>query len=420
MNAILLRKEFRLKALVIGAGGREHALCWALAKDPDVSLYAVPGNPGIATLATTVYASDYLALADRFRPDITIIGPEAPLVAGVVDQFRKAGHPVVGPTMHAAQIESSKSFAKALLDEAGIPTARYITSDNVTHARESLHGFGYPVVLKADGLAAGKGVIIAHTPGQAEFGIHSLFNISKRIVIEEFLTGEEVSFIVLTDGTRALPLEPAQDHKTIFDNDQGQNTGGMGAYSDSRITSDGMRQQVMDTIIEPALHHMRSHGYPFTGFLYAGLMVTEDGPKVLEFNARLGDPETQALMLRLRSGFVPALEAVARGDLGSAQVEWSPDPAVCVVLAAHGYPGNVRTGDPIEGIDQVEYSTVFQSGTQMSGNALTTAAGRVLGVTASAPTLPAAREAAYRDIQKIHFDGMQYRTDIAGKGLKRW
>jgi phosphoribosylamine--glycine ligase len=394
-----------VKALVIGGGGREHALCWALAQDPDIRLYSVPGNPGIAGLATTVYASDYLALADRFRPDLTIIGPEAPLVAGVVDQFRAAGYPVIGPTMKAAQIESSKSFTKALMDEAGIPTARYTTSDSVSHARESLQAFGLPVVLKADGLAAGKGVIVAHTPGQAEFGIHSLFNLSNRIVIE---------------GARALPLEPSQDHKTIFDNDQGPNTGGMGAYSDSRILSEAMRDQVLDTVIEPALHHMRSHGYPFTGFLYAGLMLTDDGPKVLEFNARLGDPETQALMLRLRGGLVPALDAAARGDLGSAQIEWSPDPAVCVVLAAHGYPGNVRTGDPITGLDRVERSTVFHSGTQTDGVVLKTAAGRVLGVTASAPTLQEARETVYDDVRKIHFEGMQYRSDIAGKGLKRW
>lgn len=409
-----------MKALVIGGGGREHALCWALSQDPDVRLYAVPGNPGIAKLATTVYASDYLALADRFRPDITIIGPEAPLVAGVVDQFRRAGYPVVGPTKDAAQIESSKSFSKALMEEAGIPTARYTTSDSVSHARQALKSFGFPVVLKADGLAAGKGVIIAHTPGQAEFGIHSLFNVSNRLVIEEFLTGEEVSLIVLTDGKRSIPLEPAQDHKTIFDNDQGPNTGGMGCYSDSRLISASMRQQIQDTIIEPALHHMRTHGFPFTGFLYAGLMLTADGPKVLEFNARLGDPETQALLLRLRGGLTAALEAAARGDLGATQLDWSPQPSVSVVLAAHGYPGNVRTGDVITGLEDVESSIVFQAGTQSDGNVLKTAAGRVLSVSACAPTLPEAREIVYNDVRKIRFNGMQYRTDIGGKGLKRW
>jgi phosphoribosylamine--glycine ligase len=409
-----------LKALIIGSGGREHALAWKLAQSQNTQLFAAPGNPGIAQIANTLNTTDYLALAQKFRPDLTIVGPEAPLVAGIVDQFRAHNLPIVGPTAAAAQLESSKAFAKSVMDQAHIPTARYQTAHSPAEAHSALKAFGFPVVLKADGLAAGKGVVIAHTAEEAETALHSLFALSRRLLIEEFLQGEEVSFMVLTDGTHHLPLEPTQDHKTIHDNDQGPNTGGMGAYCDSRILSAGTRAQILDTVIEPALHTMRANGTPFTGFLYAGLMLTPDGPRVLEFNARLGDPESQAILHRLDSDLLPALDALAHGDLRHQTLPSNPDPSVCVVLAAHGYPGTVRTGDPIQGIEHVQHATVFQAGTKVHEQNLQTAGGRVLGVTASGPTLPDAIATAYREVRHIHFEGMQYRKDIGQKGLKRW
>ena len=409
-----------MRIFVIGSGGREHALCWKLAQNADVTLFGAPGNPGIAQIADTLNTSDYVAAAKRCRADLAIVGPEAPLVAGVVDQFRTAGIPIVGPTATAARIENSKDFAKKLMKEAGIPTPRHLTAENAATARQALREFGLPVVLKADGLAAGKGVVIAHNTEEAETAIHTLFNLSRHILIEEFLTGEEVSFIALTDGTTILPLEPTQDHKTIHDNDEGPNTGGMGAYCDSRILTDQERQQILATIMEPAVRTMAMQGTPFTGFLYAGIIMTSAGPQVLEFNARLGDPETQALMLRLSSDLASTLQAAASGHLKEATLTWKADPSVCVVLASAGYPGNVRVGDPITGLDKLTHAIPFHSGTNLHENILTTAGGRVLGITASGPTLPAAIEAAYSELPKVHFKGMQYRTDIGKKGLKRW
>jgi phosphoribosylamine--glycine ligase len=354
-----------------------------------------------------------LAIAERFAPELTIIGPEAPLAAGLVDQLRLRDFAVVGPTASAAQIETSKAFAKALMDQAGIPTARYTTSDTAQHAAEALKNFGLPVVLKADGLASGKGVIIAESAEDAQAAVIRLFGVSRRIVIEEHLRGREVSFIALTDGNHILPLEPAQDHKRLFDDDQGPNTGGMGAYSEAALLNDADRARILDTIMEPAITHMRRHHEPFTGFLYAGLMMTDDGPRVLEFNARLGDPETQALMLRFDSDFASVLTAAAQGRLHEIpDLTWSPDPAVCVVLASAGYPDNPRVGDPIFGLDQVDSALAFQAGTKLHENSLITNGGRVLGITASAATLRGASEIAYREVDKIHFDGMQFRRDI--------
>ena len=352
--------------------------------------------------------------------DLTVVGPEAPLAAGIVDRFREAGRQIVGPTAAAARLESSKSFAKAFMERAGIPTARAITAANEQEARDALRRFSLPVVIKADGLMAGKGVEIAATAQEAEQAIERLFAPGGPVMIEEFLAGEEASFIVLSDGTRALALEPSQDHKAVGDNDAGPNTGGMGAYCDGRILSEADIGRVMDTVIEPAINVMRGDGTPFTGFLYAGLMLTSDGPKVLEFNARLGDPETQAVLHRMRSDFVPFLEAAAQGALTDTMLSWSPDPSVCVVMAAAGYPGNVRTGDAITGLDKVDGATVFQAGTKIVKNALTTSGGRVLGVTASGTDLAAAISNAYGAVSKIHFDGMHYRRDIGRKGLKRW
>jgi len=368
-------------------------------------------------VATCLATTDYLAAAESIDADLTVVGPEAPLSAGIVDLFRAKVRRIVGPNAAAARLESSKAFAKELMLRAGIPTARFVTAANAEEARDALLEFDLPVVIKADGLAAGKGVIIANTHEEARRAIDQLGPV---LVIEEFLAGEEVSFIVLSDGVNVLALEPTQDHKTLNDGDQGPNTGGMGAYCDGRILDPFRQELVMAQVIRPAIEQMRSEGIPFTGFLYAGLMMTAQGPKVVEFNARLGDPETQALMHRMASDFVEPLFAAAHGTLDETPLEWKADPSVCVVLAAAGYPGPARKGDAITGLDQVHEATVFYAGTKPDKNVLVTSGGRVLGVTASGPTLDLAMSNVYEDVRKIHFDGMHYRKDIGKKGLKRW
>jgi len=422
-----------VRVLIIGSGGREHAIAWRLSRSPSVkALYATPGNPGIARVAQCIPAPSnpegWLAAANSVDADLTVVGPEAPLVAGVVDAFRAAGRAVVGPTALAARLEGSKIFSKEFMTHAGVPTAGFVRAENEAEALNALDRFGCPVVLKADGLAAGKGVIIAQTRAEAETAIRGLLSgdlvgkAGSRLVVEEFLTGEEVSFIVLSDGRRVLPLEPTQDHKAVHDGDTGPNTGGMGAYCDSRILTAAERCEVLDRIIGPTIEQMNAEGCPFTGFLYAGLMMTADGPKVLEYNVRLGDPETQALMHSLDSDFALALAAAARGDLAGASLTWRAEPSVCVVLASAGYPGTPRTGDIIGGIDDAEAlgATVFQAGTKADNGAVRTSGGRVLGVTASGPGLVGAIENAYQAVDKIQFDGMHYRRDIGRKGLKRW
>jgi phosphoribosylamine--glycine ligase len=411
-----------MNILVVGAGGREHALCWKLAQSSKTSaLYAAPGNPGIAQVATCLATTDYLTAAESVDADLTVVGPETPLAAGIVDQFRAKGRRIVGPTAAAARLEASKAFAKELMLRAGIPTARFATAASPEEARDALLEFDLPVVIKADGLAAGKGVIIAHTHQEARAAIGQLMTLGANLVIEEFLVGEEVSFIVLSDGVSVLALEPAQDHKTVNDGDQGPNTGGMGAYCDGRILDPFRQEMVMAQVIRPAIAQMRSEGMPFTGFLYAGLMMTAQGPKVVEFNARLGDPETQALMHRMASDFVEPLYAAAHGALDETPLDWKADPSVCVVLAAAGYPtGPVRTGDAITGLDQVREATVFHAGTKLDKDAVVTSGGRVLGVTASGATLDLAISNTYDEVRKIHFEGMHYRKDIGQKGLKRW
>jgi phosphoribosylamine---glycine ligase len=410
---------YLMKILVVGSGGREHALCWKLVQSPKTSaLYAAPGNPGIAQLATCLPTADYLAAAESIDADLTVIGPETPLAAGIVDQFRAKGRRIVGPTAAAARLESSKTFAKQLMRRAGIPTARFAAVSSAEEARDALREFDLPVVIKADGLAAGKGVIIAHTDEEARQAIEQLG--SGGLVIEEFLVGEEVSFIVLSDGANVLALEPTQDHKTLNEGGQGPNTGGMGAYCDGRILDPFNQELVMAQVIRPAIAQMRAEDTPFTGFLYAGLMMTAQGPKVVEFNARLGDPETQVLMHRMASDFVEPLFAAARGALDEEPLDWKADPSVCVVLAAAGYPGSVRAGDVITGLDQVQESIVYHAGTKPANNALVTSGGRVLGVTASGATLDLAIRNTYDDVRKVHFDGMHYRRDIGQTGLKRW
>lgn len=409
-----------MKILVIGGGGREHALAWHLAQSPAVErVFAVPGNPGIARIGTCLEGvattpADWLQAAEAAGADLTVVGPEAPLVDGVVDAFRSAGRAIVGPTAEAARLEGSKVFSKNFLAQRSIPTAEYVTAATAAEARAALDRFGFPVVLKADGLAAGKGVVVAPDRETAE---RALATLKPPLVVEECLTGEEVSFIALSDGRNVVPLEPTQDHKPVFDGDTGPNTGGMGAYCDSRILNQAQTRFVMDRIIHPTIE-----ATGFTGFLYAGLMITADGPKVLEFNVRMGDPETQPLMRRLRGDFASVLMAAARGELAGTRLEWDPGPTVCVVLASGGYPGAYSKGKPITGIEDAERAgcTVFHAGTRAGAQGLETAGGRVLGVTAAGADLASAIETAYRGANAICFEGMHFRTDIGRKGLKRW
>ena len=409
-----------MRILVIGSGGREHALVWRLARAAERhKLFATPGNPGMAQLATLIPIGDgspqtLLAAAESIDADFTVVGPEAPLVAGVVDVFRAAGRKIVGPTAAGAQLEGSKIFAKQFFQRAGIPTARFVSAETPEQARDALKCFEYPVVIKADGLAAGKGVVIAKDRAAAESAIGHL---GGRMVVEEFLTGEEVSFIALTDGRNVLPFAPAQDHKTVFDGDTGPNTGGMGAYCDSRILTAAETERILDTIIQPTVAATQ-----FTGFLYAGLMMTASGPKILEYNVRLGDPETQPILHRLNSDLAPALLAAASGALGGLSLDWNSGPSVCVVMASGGYPGKFDTGLPISGIDQAEASgaTVFHAGTRLGASGLETAGGRVLGVTAAGADLADVIHRAYSAVGLIHFDRMHYRRDIGAKGLRRY
>lgn len=402
-----------MKVLVIGGGGREHALVWRLSQSGSVKeLYAAPGNPGIATLAACHDRSDYVKLASDLTVDLTVVGPEAPLVAGVVDQFRAAGLAIVGPTAESAALEGSKVHSKRFMDGIGVPTARFEAVANPAEARDAIRRFRYPVVLKTDGLAAGKGVIIAHSEREALDAIESL---PAPLVIEEFLEGEEVSFIVLCDGRRAVPLEPSQDHKRVFDNDQGPNTGGMGAYSDSRILTEAQRGNIMDSIINPVVS-----ATGFTGFLYAGLMMTPNGASVLEFNVRMGDPETQPLMARLESDWGEVLMAAARGALDCDRLQWSPQPATCVVLASGGYPGAFETGKVITGLEDLSGVMAFQAGTKRAGADLVTSGGRVLGITARGNDLKESIDRAYAAVSRVHFEGMHYRKDIGRRGLDRY
>jgi phosphoribosylamine--glycine ligase len=409
-----------MRILVIGGGGREHALVWRLAQSSQVEqVFAAPGNPGIARHATCLPAGDgtpesWLRLAESINADLTVVGPEAPLVAGVVDLFRNQGRLIFGPTAEAARLEGSKIFAKNFFQQTKIPTAAFLPAPDADTARHAIDSFGYPVVIKSDGLAAGKGVVIARDKAAAEASLASL---APPFVVEELLVGEEVSFIALSDGRNALALEPTQDHKAVFDGDAGPNTGGMRAYCDSRILTAVEVSQIMDGIIHPTI---RATG--FTGFLYAGLMMTSAGPKVLEFNVRLGDPEAQTLMHRLQTDLAPLLLDAARGALPTAPLEWQPGPSVCVVLASSGYPGAFTTGRAIRGIEAAEASgaTVFHAGTHLGSAGLETAGGRVLGVTAGGPDLPSAIDKAYAAVRLIHFEGMHYRTDVGRKGLRHY
>jgi phosphoribosylamine---glycine ligase len=399
-----------MRILIIGSGGREHAIAWKLTQDGH-KVFAAPGNAGIARIAAVRNSTNYIETAEQCGADLTVVGPEAPLVAGIVDQFRDRGHRIVGPTEANARLEGSKIFAKQFMQEAGIPTARSLAFDSSADAAAALDRFSYPIVIKADGLAGGKGVVIAEDRTHA---VAAIARLGPKLLLEEYLQGEEVSFIALCDGTTAVPLEATQDHKQVNDGDNGPNTGGMGAYCDGRILSEAMSDRILHEVIEPVV--ARTH---FAGFLYAGLMMTANGPKVLEFNVRLGDPETQVLTHRMQTDFGDLLWRASIASLEPTEIHWRREPSVCVVMAAAGYPGEVRTGDLVYGTEETG-AEVFFAGIRMGSRGLETAGGRVLGVTARGKDLQSAIDTTYRAVQKIHFDGMHYRSDIARKGLKRW
>ena len=412
-----------MKVLVIGSGAREHALCRSLSLDSDVTaLHCAPGNAGTAEVAEShpVDALDgaaVTALATRLEADLVVVGPEAPLVAGVADAVREAGIPVFGPSGEAAQLEGSKAFAKEVMAGADVPTARSYVCTTAEEIDEALDAFGAPYVVKDDGLAAGKGVVVTADLAQARE--HALA--CGRVVIEEFLDGPEVSLFAITDGVTVVPLQPAQDFKRALDGDEGPNTGGMGAYSPLPWADPKLVDEVLQTVLQPTVDEMRRRGTPFSGLLYAGLAITSRGVRVIEFNARFGDPETQVVLARLRTPLAGILLAAANGTLGDLEpLRWSGDAAVTVVVASHNYPGTPRTGDPITGLDEVAavdapHAYVLHAGTKRAGDEVVSAGGRVLSVTATGEDLTQARDRAYTAVARIGLDGSQYRSDIAAK-----
>jgi phosphoribosylamine---glycine ligase len=423
-----------MKVLIVGGGGREHALAWKLRRDdPNAELIAAPGNPGIASVARCVpVASNKLEpladLAEKQRVDFTLVGPEVPLEAGIVNLFQSRGLPIFGPTREAARIETSKRFAKELMMEAGVPTARATHHTNAEEAKLALAEFTAPVVIKASGLAAGKGVIIAQSAAEAEHAIDAMLSdhvfgaAGREILLEEFMEGEEISLFVITDGERALPFLAAQDHKRLLDGDFGPNTGGMGAYAPTSIATADVVARAMREIVEPTLAAMRQQGCPFTGLLYAGLMLTSEGPRVVEFNCRFGDPETQALMPLMESSLLELVAAVAGGGslARSRAPEWAPLSAVTTVIAADGYPEQPRTGDVIHLPAPEKGVEIFHAGTAVNpGGELVTAGGRVLAITAVAPDLFEAAEQSRTFAERVSFKGKQLRRDIAWRELTR-
>jgi len=420
--------------LLVGGGGREHALAWKLAQSPRLGrMVAAPGNPGIAAHARCVAVKDtaldqLVELARRERPDLVVVGPEIPLALGLADRLRAAGFAVFGASAAAARLESSKAFAKDLMARYAIPTARFRTFRAADAARRYCRELGAPLVVKADGLAAGKGVIVCATLEQADLALARCFEerafgeSGLTVVIEEFLVGEEASFFVLSDGSAILPLAGAQDHKTVFDGDRGPNTGGMGAYSPAPVLDATMQERVMADIVRPVIAAMAKEGAPYTGVLYVGLMITREGPKVIEFNCRFGDPECQVILPRLEDDLLGLLHAAATGVGLPAALAWSPRPSVCVVMASGGYPGHYETGRPITGVEAaagLPGVTVFHAGTARVDGALVTAGGRVLGVEATGADVAAAIRAAYGAVERIHFDGAHYRRDIGHHALRR-
>ena len=426
-----------MKVLVIGNGGREHALAWRAAKSPLADkVFVAPGNPGTAKEDkmenVNISVSDIQGLVDFAKKEqigLTIVGPEAPLVDGVVDAFEKEGLKIFGPSKAGAQLEGSKSFTKDFLKRHNIPTAAYQVFTKTDEAVAYIEKMGAPIVIKADGLAAGKGVVVAMTLQEAIDAVHNMLDdhqfgdASASVVVEEFMEGEEASFIVMSDTINALPMATSQDHKRVGDGDTGPNTGGMGAYSPAPVVTDEVYKKVMDRIINPTLKGMADDGIPYRGFLYAGLMIDKNGdPRVVEFNCRFGDPETQPIMLRMQSDLVElCLKACENGGLKGVDIKYDPRPAIGIVLAAHNYPASPRKGDKITGLDIKTDDTlkVYQAGTKQVGDDIVTNGGRVLYVTALGDDVAAAREKAYAHINNIHFDGMFYRKDIAWRALNR-
>jgi len=423
-----------MKILVIGGGGREHALVWKLRQSPRVSqIYCAPGNGGIAQeaecLPADVKSMDSLvSVAERVKPDLTVIGPELPLALGVVDEFQLRGWRTFGPTRAAAQLESSKSFAKEFMQRHRIPTAHYAICQTVDEVRAALPHFHAPLVVKADGLAAGKGVVMAKTKEEAASAASEMLSgrmlgeAGNPIVLEECLQGDELSFLVISDGARVVPLVAAQDHKRVGDGDTGPNTGGMGAYSTQSIIDDKMRDWLVHHIAQPVVAGMKTEGVEYKGVLYCGLMMTARGPMVLEFNCRFGDPETQPILMRLESDLLDTLEAAVEGRFINDDLRWTSDASVCVVVASGGYPGTFEAGKKIAGLEQageLEGVKVFHGATSNRDDIYFTSGGRVLGVTARAANLDNAVQRAYEAVSTIGFEGMHYRKDIAARALKK-
>jgi phosphoribosylamine--glycine ligase len=422
-----------MKVLVVGSGGREHALVWKLRQSPRVSeVLCAPGNGGIRRLAacSPIDAADIhglLALAESQKVDLTVVGPEAPLSMGIVDLFEQHGRRIFGATRRAAEIEGSKAFSKELMHRHRIPTAVARVFVTAAEARSYIRDVGAPIVVKADGLAAGKGVVICRTVADADDAVKMIMedrvfgDAGTRVIVEELLEGEEASFLAFTDGETVLPMPSAQDHKAVFDGDQGPNTGGMGAYSPAPVVSPALHEEVMASVMLPTVRAMAAEGRPYRGVLYAGLMITAKGPKVLEYNARFGDPEAQPILCRLESDLLPLLEACIDGTLSQQRPVWRPEAAVCVVLASGGYPGRYATGMPIQGLEdagRVDGVTVFHAGTAEKDGRIVTAGGRVLGVTAIGATVRDAIDRSYLAAGKISFEGMHYRRDIGRKALR--
>lgn len=417
-----------MKILVIGGGGREHALVWKLKQSPRVEkIWCVPGNGGIAADAECIAidAGDIaglVAFAEKNLPDLTVVGPELPLVSGIGDTFRERGWAIVGPSKKAAQLEGSKIFCKEFLQRHKIPTAKmYGAFESVKEAYAALENVKWPAVIKGDGLCAGKGVLVAQDSAEARDFIERVMEKNelgaggKRILLEEGLAGDELSFIVVTDGKSYAPLVPTRDHKRVFDGNQGPNTGGMGAYSTDELLPPSLQKTIVSTIVEPTLKSLAADGIPYQGFLYIGLMLTSAGPKVLEFNCRLGDPETQAIVARMDFDLAEVLQDVAAGRLDASKLHWKRGASACVVLASGGYPGRFETGKEIEGLTGAEQITgvkILHAGTKRVGDDIVSIGGRVLGVTAVGPTLGGALGSAYAAADRIHFDGMHYRRDI--------